>query len=166
MSSQEAPPVAETVQPVSFTAPVAPPSNLIFGILAGGVAAVIGALVWAGIAYATEMVIGYIAIGVGFLVGLAIRRFGRGSSATFGVAGAVLALAGCILGDLLAGVAMASKQSGVAMVTIFQSLPPDIVLEMLKEQEPMGWVIYGIAVFAGFKYSTLPTAPAEQPAAA
>jgi hypothetical protein len=169
--SNEPTPSVSTSEPLpasatSFVTPAAPSSNLPLGIGAGGCAAVIGAVVWAGIAYATGYVIGYIAIGIGFLVGLAIRKFGRGTTQVYGLAGGALALAGCLLGDLFTGIAMASKNLSVSMMTVFENLPPDIILSMIKEQDPMGWIIYGIAVYAGFKYSVLPAvAPAEPPAA-
>lgn len=159
MSSEESPAASVSVQPDSFVTATPPSSNLIFGIIAGGFAALIGAIVWAGITYATNMVIGYIAIGVGFLVGLAMRKFGRGSTQVFGIAGAMLALAGCLLGDLLAGVAIASKEFDVSMAVVFQSLHPDIVLSIIKENSPIGWLIYGIAVYTGYKYS-IASAPA------
>ncbi len=168
MSSEETPAAATPSSTDTFTAPAAPPSNLVLGVVAGAAAAIVGALVWAGIAYATNMVIGYIAIGIGFLVGLAMRKFGRGSTQVFGLAGAALALAGCLLGDLLTVVAMASKEMQVGMVEVFRSLPSDIMVTIIKEQDPIGWLIYGLAVYAGFKYSVAPapaTAPVEPTAA-
>lgn len=165
MSTPETPTVPEP-QPQTFFVPAAPPSNLPLGIAAGAIAAIAGAIVWAAIAYATDMVIGYIAIGVGFLVGLAMRRFGRGSSQVYGVAGAVLALCGCVLGDVFTLLAVGSKMMEVSIIEVYKTLPSDVIVDSILQQEPMGWVIYAIAVFAGYKYSITPAAtPAEQPAA-
>ncbi len=50
--------------------------NLIGGILAGMVAASVGAILWAVITVATGFQIGFMAIAVGFLVGLASRTAG------------------------------------------------------------------------------------------
>ncbi len=163
MSTSETPTVPEPQpQPQTFVVPAAPPSNLPLGIVAGALAAVLGAIVWAAIAYATDMVIGYIAIGVGFLVVLAMRRFGRGSTQVYGVAGAALALAGCVLGDVLTFLAVGSKMMEVSILEVYKTIPSDVIVDSILQQEPMGWVIYAIAVFAGYKYSI---APAEQPAA-
>ena len=52
--------------------------NLLLGAAAGMIAALAGAAVWAGVTVVTGYQIGFMAIGVGFLVGYAIRAVGRG----------------------------------------------------------------------------------------
>jgi len=42
-------------------------------IVAGGIGGLIGAAIWAGISYATNYEVGWIAWGVGFLVGVGVR---------------------------------------------------------------------------------------------
>jgi hypothetical protein len=59
-------------------------SNLLMGLLGGGVAMLVGAIVWGAVTYFTEYRIGWIAIGIGFLVGSAIKYFGKGKTAIFG----------------------------------------------------------------------------------
>ena len=86
-------------------------SNLPLGALAGLGAAIAGAAIWAAITAATEYQIGWMAIGVGFLVGFAVRVVGKGSEASFGVVGAVLALLGCLLGNLLTLAWFAAQQA-------------------------------------------------------
>jgi hypothetical protein len=75
--------------------------NLLMGLVGGTIAMLVGAIVWGVITYFTEYQIGWIAIGVGFLVGAAIRFFGKGKTMIFGISGAVLALIGCLLGNLM-----------------------------------------------------------------
>lgn len=83
------------------------------GIAAGAVAAAAGAALWAAITVATGYQIGFMAIGIGFLVGWAVRSAGKGVDKTFGIAGAVLALLGCVVGNLLAAVGLVAKQEGI-----------------------------------------------------
>jgi len=64
-------------------------------------AALVGALAWAAISYVTEYEIGYMAWGVGLLVGLAAVRLG-GRGAAVGVAAAVLTLVSIFAGKLFA----------------------------------------------------------------
>ncbi|MFZ5951772.1 MAG: hypothetical protein ACOYXC_13765, partial [Candidatus Rifleibacteriota bacterium] len=52
--------------------------NLVMGSAAGLVAALISAVIWAVVTYATNYQIGWMAIGVGVFVGLAVRQFGKG----------------------------------------------------------------------------------------
>ena len=52
--------------------------NFTSGALLGLVASVVGAAVWAVVTIATEYQIGFMAIGVGYLVGIAVRIGGKG----------------------------------------------------------------------------------------
>ena len=47
--------------------------NLLMGLIGGAIAMLVGAIVWGAVTYFTEYQIGWMAIGVGFLVGLAIK---------------------------------------------------------------------------------------------
>ncbi len=53
----------------------------------------IAALVWGLITYFTNFTIGYFAVAVGFFVGIAVKKYGRGSGRTYGIIGGVYALA-------------------------------------------------------------------------
>lgn len=118
--------------------------NLLMGIIGGAIAANIGAVIWAVITKITGYQIGWMAIGVGFLVGYAVKMTGNGSTYSFGVAGAVLALAGCIAGNML------------AIAVIVGQMHMDTILFLMKKTfSPMDLVFYGLAVYAGFKYSVI-----------
>jgi len=58
--------------------------NLVLAALAGGVAALLGACIWAAVTVTTNYQIGWMAVGVGFLVGYAVRSFGKGIDKSFG----------------------------------------------------------------------------------
>src|SRR5215472_894450 len=87
--------------------------NLAGGALAGLAAALIGAAIWAGITFATNYQIGWMAVGVGFLVGYAIRTIGRGIDRVYGYLGAGLSLLGCAVGNLLTVCAVVSQQQNM-----------------------------------------------------
>jgi hypothetical protein len=63
--------------------------NLVLAVLADGGASLLGACVWAAITFATSFQIGWMAVGVGFLVGYAVRTLGKGIDKSFAVVGAV-----------------------------------------------------------------------------
>ena len=73
--------------------------NFTLAIPAGLVAALLGAGLWAAFTVATEMQLGLIAIAIGYVVGQAIQRVGKGIDTKFGVLGALCALFGCVLGN-------------------------------------------------------------------
>jgi len=64
--------------------------NMPKAVIAGVVAAILGGLIWAAVTIITNFQIGWMAVGVGLLVGLAVRQ-GHGIEKRFGVVGAVLA---------------------------------------------------------------------------
>src|SRR2546421_9964443 len=82
-----------TVTPPKPARPVEVTENLPMGFMAGLVAAAIGAGLWALISIITGFQIGWMAVGVGFLVGWAVRLAAKGTHRAFGIMGALLALA-------------------------------------------------------------------------
>jgi hypothetical protein len=127
--------------------------NLPFGILAGTVAAVIGSLAWMGITIVTGWHVGYVALGVGALVGLAIRFFGNGTSMIFGIVGAVLTLLGCLGGEILTVIQLATTPQH-DFFDILKSVDlVQVVINILKQTEPIMYLIYAIGIFEGYKLS-------------
>lgn len=61
--------------------------NLPLAIVGGMVAAIAGGIAWAVVTVASGYQIGWMAIGIGFLVGMAVRTLGKGMTKTFGIAG-------------------------------------------------------------------------------
>jgi hypothetical protein len=128
--------------------------NLLLGILAGIAAAFVGASIWAVITVVTKFQIGWMAVGVGFLVGYAVRIFGKGISTPFGVVGALCALLGCLLGNLLSACGFIANGQGASVVDVVLSvlLQPALAFEILKVTfSPMDVLFYAIAVYEGYK---------------
>lgn len=123
-------------------------------VVAGALAAAVGAGVWALITVLTSFQIGWMAVGVGFLVGLAVRTFGKGTDTTFGVIGALLALAGCLLGNLLTVCGMIAADQSLRLVDVVTSLDLRTAYElMFATFSPMDLLFYGIAVYEGYRLS-------------
>ena len=89
-----------------------PESNLTLAILGGVVAALIGAAIWAVITVKTGYQVGFMAIGVGLLVGFTVRHLGKGATPAFGAVGALLSLAGCVAGNVLAIAGFIAQEEG------------------------------------------------------
>ena len=128
--------------------------NLAGGIVAGLVAAVVGAAAWAAVTVVSGYQLGLMAIAVGCLVGYAVRVVGKGIDTAFGVAGAVLALFGCLLGNALTLVHFVAQAEGL---TYFETLArinyaamPEL---MVATFDPFDLVFYGIAVYEGYKFA-------------
>jgi hypothetical protein len=128
--------------------------NLLAGILSGAAGALLGAGIWAAITVFTHFQIGWMAVGVGFLVGLAIRTFGRGIDPVFGIAGAVLALLGCCLGNILAICGEIAGESNLGITQVLLQLNPGNAFKlMLATFDFRDLIFYGIAVYEGYRLS-------------
>ena len=124
-------------QPAYAAAPVQPPAHLMAQSLqpSGGFGTGVGA-----------------AVGVGFLVGMAIERFG-GGDARLPVIGAVVALIGCVLGDMLADAHLVSHDLHIPLTTVLSH--PHALFDVYKaEFRFLDAVFYAIAAYEGFRFAT------------
>ncbi len=122
--------------------------NLPLGIVGGLVGAAIGAAAWAAITMVTDYQIGWMAIAIGFLTGLGMRTLGKGREPIFGIFGAALALAGVVVGNLIVIHLIVQRDyPGV------QLLPNEYIEVLTSSLEPVDFLFYGLALFAGFRAS-------------
>jgi len=135
-------------------------SNLSMGIMAGLAAAVVGAVAWAAVTYYTGYKTGLLAIGVGFLVGFSVRQFGKGKDFSFSIAGAILALVGCLLGNIFTLCMYLSEQEGIGVIEVLSTLDLSIMFDMLVTTfDPMDILFYAFAVYEAYKYSVIKEKP-------
>lgn len=133
-------------------------------LAAGAAAAAVGAVVWGTVTFVTDFQIGWMAVGVGAGVGVAMRRAGRGAGARLRKAAAVLALLGCLAGNLLATVAYVAGFTHVPYFQVLGALDLDAALDLMKATfSPMDLLFYGIATAEAYK---LAAPKSEAPAAA
>lgn len=126
--------------------------NLVLGALGGLAAAAVGAGLWAGITVATGYQIGFMSIGVGFLVGFAVRTLGKGVSSVFGLVGAACSLLGCAAGNLLAVTAIVAQDQGVAFTDALAQLDAELVQNlMVAFFSPMDVLFYALALYYGYR---------------
>jgi hypothetical protein len=128
--------------------------NLLFGTVGGAVAAAIGAAIWGIITAATNFQIGWMAVGVGFLVGYGVRIFGKGIDKSFGAVAAILSLAGCLAGNLLTACIVISRHQDIPFLDLLSRLNPEVVAGLIRATfHPMDLLFYGIAVYEGYRFS-------------
>jgi hypothetical protein len=127
--------------------------NLPFGILAGTVAAIVGALIWMGITIVTGLHVGYVALGVGALVGVAVRFAGNGTGMIFGIIGAVLTLIGCLGGEILTVVQLSTTPQRDFYSVLTTLDWTQMITNIFKGMDPIMYLIYAIGIFEGYKLS-------------
>jgi len=129
-------------------------SNLIMGLIGGGVAMLVSAVIWGVVTYLTEYQIGWMAIGVGFLVGIAVKFFGKGKTPIYGISSAILALIGCVLGNLLFYSGVIAREEGISFLEVFFLLliNPTAVIEVFTIAFSfMDVLFYGLAAYTGYQ---------------
>ena len=130
--------------------------SLAMAFVAGLLAAGVGAALWAGVTLLTNFQIGWMAIGVGALVGVAVRKYGKGTTSTFGVVGAVLALGGCLSGNFLTGAVVLARHWDVSLATVFTRLTPDVAVRLMTVMfSPIDLLFYALAIWQGYKFSIM-----------
>lgn len=128
--------------------------NLLAGALAGGIAATIGAVAWAMITVVTSYQIGWMAVGVGFLVGYAVRMLGKGVTPVYGIVAAVLAVLGCLSGNVLTTCLLLSREEELPLSAILLKLDPSIIRELLLATwQPIDLLFYALTVYVAYQYA-------------
>ena len=138
----------------SFRSELIAAQNLPMGIAAGAVAALVSAALWAVVTITTGYTFGLFALGVGILVGLSVRAAGKGVTTPFGVAGAVLALAGSLLGDYGAAAHLRANFLGVSYLDYVSNLSAAEIGKLVSAWfSPLDLLFYAIATYEGYQLS-------------
>ena len=128
--------------------------NLSLAVLGGAAAALVGAAVWAAVTVATNWQIGFMAIGIGFLVGYVVRRTGQGVDQSFGIVGAVLSLVGCVVGNYLTVCAQIADFESVGFFDVLIAIDMQMAIDLMIESfDFMDLIFYGLAAYYGYKNS-------------
>ncbi len=128
--------------------------NMVMGTLAGLIASVAGAGVWAAVTIVTEYQIGWMAVGIGVLVGFAVRYSGKGIGQAFGIIAAAISLFGCVLGNVLTVSYFIAANEQMAYMDVLTQLNFAIVVDLLTATFGVIDVLfYGLAMYFGYKYA-------------
>jgi len=139
-----------------FVAELRAKQNFSMALVGGLAVAVIAAAVWALITTATNYPIGWMAVGVGLLVGGAVRMLGRGIDRSFGYLGATMSILGCLLGSLLSACTIVAGQGGLSLVAVLAHVcakPALVPAAMIAAFRPLDLLFYGIALYEGYRFS-------------
>lgn len=93
----------------------------------------------------------YMVLGVGLLVGLAVRYFGAGINRVFGILAALLTLAGSLLGYYLSQAGYPEEVQMAGIISVPDYLGPDLMLSTIQETfVPFDLLFYGLAALLGY----------------
>lgn len=154
ISNDAAPPAIDPMKMQMLLNSLKENQNLSMGILGGFIAALAGASVWAIVTAITEFQIGFMAVGIGFLVGYAVRYMGQGVDQIYGIIGGGLSLVGCLFGNVLTSCIFYAEAEGIPFMDIVSQLDIAISIEILVDTfSPMDILFYGLAIYYGYKNS-------------
>jgi hypothetical protein len=128
--------------------------NLAAGVAAGLLAGVVGAILWGGFTALTHFRIGYLALGIGVLVGYAIVQVGQVRTVAVGVTAAVITLVACAAGDTGSIYFQASHDSHISVSTLLSISNPFTVFREDMQHNAFGLVFFAIGAWAAFRYVT------------
>ncbi|WP_406439586.1 hypothetical protein OHB00_31090 [Streptomyces sp. NBC_00631] len=130
-------------------APAPARGNTGLGLVAAALAGVAAAALYGVVIGLTKHEIGWAAVGVGFVIGVAAGKRG-GRSPVLAIAATVLALGSVYLGQLVGEAMIGADQIGMSFSELFfQHL--DIVQQAWKaEADPLTFVFFAIAAWAAF----------------
>ncbi len=136
-----------------------------FAVLGGMLAAIFSAILWAIVSVTFQYQIGWMAIGIGLLVGFSVRFFGAGIDNKFGYLGASIAVFACLLGNLLTQVGFYAYQESISYFEVLAYLTPSVSIQILFESfVPMDLFFFGLAGLEGYQFAfrTLPSTLVNQ----
>ena len=162
MESDELKPQPATEHPATLSEPellmamdrLRSRQRLGLAIVAGMLAAIAGAVIWAAATISTGYQIGWLAIIVGVLVGMAVRIAGNGFDRVFGITAALLSLFGCALGNLLTVAYFIARAEGIPYLKFLNDIDLDMAVQLtIANFNPMDLLFYLFAVYFGYRYA-------------
>lgn len=127
------------------------PASLARGVAAAIGVALAGGAVWAIVGRLTGWQIGYLAIGLGYAVGVTMGKVGRSTDSSGAVAAAAVAFGGSLVGHLAWVYTGAAAELHVSTMDIVAAKGPIDVLTDTGITEPFSWVFFLLAAAAGYR---------------
>ncbi len=122
------------------------------GLIAAIVAGIAGALVWAAVSSRQDSRYALLAVGLGVVVGRAMRWQGKGIELRFRIAAACVAVVALAAGNVLVIVAYIARFFGLGYVEVMSRLSPAIIWEVLVTTTTLfDLLCYAVAIYYAAK---------------
>jgi hypothetical protein len=141
--------------------------RVVRAVVLGAVAALAGAAVWVVVGAVTKHEIGFVAVGVGYLVSVSMSRV-RATWNRLPVVAAAIALVAVVVGDVVLDVVLQAQYEDVALGEAFGtvatdlSLAKDIVSAYFSPIDLLFWPLAASVAYRGVKASVLAAATRPQ----
>ncbi|SHF30703.1 hypothetical protein [Dysgonomonas macrotermitis] len=130
-------------------------SNFPLALLGGFIASIVCVFIWAAITVSLKYQITYMAIGVGFAVGYAIQKIGKGSSPIYGILGAIFAVLTCFWGNVISYTCfIANEYENYSYFDAITGLDFDTAMYIAIESfDFIDVFFYILAIYTGYMFS-------------
>ncbi|MEV8537467.1 hypothetical protein [Streptomyces sp. NPDC051572] len=135
--------------PAPYAPPAPPKNNIALGLVTAVAAALVAAGIYGVVIGTTKHEIGWAAVGVSFVIGLAAGRLG-GRNPALPVVSAVLALGAVYLGQLVGDAMLIADEYGVDFSKVFFDHFGVVQDAWKTDSDPLTFVFFAIAAFAAF----------------
>ena len=125
--------------------------SFLYALFGGLLFTVVSSVAWTVITATTGYQGVYMALGVGLLVGLAVRYFGAGIYRIFGIMAALFTLAGSLLGYYLSQTGFLEEVQLAVNLKVLDYLNPDLMLNTMQDAfVPLDLLFYSLAILLGY----------------
>ncbi|MEN8156435.1 MAG: toxin-antitoxin system YwqK family antitoxin [Bacteroidota bacterium] len=125
--------------------------SFLYALTGGVLVTVASAVAWTVATATTGYQGAYMAVGVGLLVGLAVRFFGAGIYRVFGILAVLFTLAGSLLGYYLSRTGFLADVQSAEYMKVLDYLHPDLMFNAVLEAfVPLDLLYYGLAILLGY----------------
>lgn len=153
-SQADSPAAQDPARIASLIARVRAEQNINGALSGGTLGALLGAVLWAILTVITKFEIGWEAIGVGFLVGYGVRRFGKGVDPVFGYIGGALSAIGIAFGNILTGMIAVSTTQNIPFMDLLTRMNFNAAWILLTAGfSPIDILFYALGIYYGYRFS-------------
>lgn len=125
--------------------------NLPKSIISSAIAAIIGFVIWALIAAASESIFLYLVAGIGLFVGTVNRIFGKGIKIYYGIIGAIFSIVSTFIGLIFSVVLSNSRYFGITIGELIETFGfGEIIKNTFKEEFALSLFVIIISGIFGF----------------
>lgn len=126
--------------------------NFQTAVVAGLIATVLAAGIYAVIAVAAGYTVSYLAIALGTFIGFTIQFLGRGVESKFAVLASILAVVGCILGNFFAQLILTARSHGVSALDMASQISIQSIIDFVVSSFQPLTILYWLLAVATASY--------------
>ena len=131
--------------------------NFQVAVISGIIATILAAGIYAVIAVVAGYAVSFMAIGVGVLVGITIQYLGRGIESKFTVLASVLAVVGCVLGNVFAALILTARAARASASDVLSEITFGSLVDYAVSTFQLIDIVYwALAVWAASYFARRP----------